>query len=312
MTASSGPILVTGATGFVGAWALDDLRRRYPGVEVWATSDRVAPPAGHPGPYRILDLGDEAGLRGLIRECRPGRVLHLAGAIGGGDVERLIAMNAGGTERLLRAIAEELPVESVRVVLASSAAVYGPVYAADQPVSEEHPLRPSTPYGISKAAQERAAISAGETTGLQVVRGRIFNLLGPGQPAHLVPMCFLSGLRKIRCGDEPPPLRVGNLLARRDFVDVRDAVLAMGVLLDHGEAGAAYNIASGEDIGIGDVLERLQAIEGLDVAVESDPARRGSGADDRIRADVTRIAKQTGWRASISLDESLRDMWNKS
>ncbi|MFH1529307.1 MAG: GDP-mannose 4,6-dehydratase [Pseudomonadota bacterium] len=308
MSSGGGPVLVTGATGFVGVWALDDLRRRFPGEEIWATSDRPTPPVGHPGPYRTLDLGDEDGLRGLIRECRPGRVLHLAGALAGDDVERLLAVNAGGTERLLRALAEAPPEGSVRVVLASSAAVYGLVPAADQPVSEACPLRPVTPYAVSKTAQERVAISFGETAGLHVVRARLFNLLGPGQPAHLVPMCFLAQLREIRRGAAPPPLRVGNLLARRDFVDVRDAVRALGVLLEQGEAGAAYNVASGVDVGIGEVLTRLQAIEGLDVEVEVDPTRRGAGADDRIRADVARIA-HLGWRAARSLDDSLRDMW---
>jgi len=310
MRSATGPVLVTGATGFVGAWALDDLRRRFPEQEIWATSDRAAPPPGHPGPYRTLDLGDEAGLRRLIRESLPVRVLHLAGAIAGDDVERLLAVNAGGTERLFRVLAEELPTGSVRVVLASSAAVYGPVPATEQPVPEARPLSPVTPYAISKAAQEQVAISFGETTGLHVVRARIFNLLGPGQPAQLVPMCFLAQLREIQRGAAAPPLQVGNLLARRDFVDVRDAVRALGVLLEQGDVGAAYNVASGVYVGIGEVLARLQALEGLDVPVEVDPARRGSGADDRIRADVTRIA-QVGWRATLSLDDSLRDMWTQ-
>jgi GDP-4-dehydro-6-deoxy-D-mannose reductase len=309
MSAGTGPLLITGATGFVGTWVLDDLRRRRPDAEVWATSDRPTPPPGHRGPYRQLDLADAAGIRALIRDCRPGGVLHLAGAIAGADVAHLTAVNAGGSERLYRALAEELPAGSVRVVQASSAAVYGPVPGVELPVSEERPLRPVTPYAISKAAQERVAVAAGEDDGLQLVRARIFNLLGPRQPEHLVPMCFLAQLREIRRGEAPARLLVGNLSARRDFVDVRDVVQALLALLDRGAAGAAYNVASGDEVEIGAVLTRLQAIAGLDVPVEVDPTRLGAGGEDRSRADVSRIAEETGWRAAISLDASLRDMW---
>ncbi len=311
MSASTGPLLITGATGFVGTWALDDLRRRRPDATVWATSDQPTPPSGHHGPYRQLDLGDAAGVRALIRDCRPAGVLHLAGAIAGDDVEHLTAVNAGGSERLYRALVDELPRGSVRVVQASSAAVYGPVPGADLPVGEERPLCPVSPYAISKAAQERVSVAAGENDGLQVVRARIFNLLGPRQPARLVPMCFIDQLREIHRGNAAAPLQVGNLRARRDFVDVRDVVQALGALLDHGVAGAAYNVASGLEVEIGAVLAQLQVLAGLDVVVEVDPARLGATGEDRSQADVSRITTETGWRAAISLDASLRAMWDQ-
>jgi len=252
------------------------------------------------------------GVRTLIRDCRPAGVLHLAGAIAGGDVERLTAVNAGGSERLYRALADVLPQDSVRVVQASSAAVYGPVPGAELPVGEDRPLHPVSPYAISKAAQERVSIAAGEADGLHVVRARIFNLLGPRQPVRLVPMCFLDQLREIRRGDAAARLQVGNLRARRDFVDVRDVVQALLALLDHGAAGAAYNVASGEEVEIGVVLAALQDLAGLDVPVEVDPALLGVRGEDRSRADVSRILDQTGWRPVISLDASLRAMWDQS
>ena len=312
MSAPRGPLLITGATGFVGTWALEDLRRHRPDAEVWATSEQPTPPAGHQGPYRQVDLGDMEGVRTLIRDCRPAGVLHLAGAIAGGDVERLTAVNAGGSERLYRALADVLPQDSVRVVQASSAAVYGPVPGAELPVGEDRPLHPVSPYAISKAAQERVSIAAGEADGLHVVRARIFNLLGPRQPVRLVPMCFLDQLREIRRGDAAARLQVGNLRARRDFVDVRDVVQALLALLDHGAAGAAYNVASGEEVEIGVVLAALQDLAGLDVPVEVDPALLGVRGEDRSRADVSRILDQTGWRPVISLDASLRAMWDQS
>jgi len=146
------------------------------------------------------------------------------------------------------------------------------------------------------------------TRGLKIIRARIFNLLGPGQPEHLVPMTFIRQLRNCRAG-EADRLKVGNLDTRRDFVDVRDVAAAFEALLDRGEGGQAYNVGSGTDVSIREVIESVFRLAGFSVPLETDPSRFRRADVPCVRADVTKISASTGWRARISLDESLQTMW---
>ena len=147
-----------------------------------------------------------------------------------------------------------------------------------------------------------------EMFGLCVIRTRIFNIVGPGQPSHLVPSTFIIQLRERR-GCEP--LRVGNLDVRRDFVDVRDVAQAFDCLLESGQAGSPYNVGSGASVSIGDVLRQVLCLSGVtDVPIAEDNARTRHNDVPDIYADTSAIASDTGWRAKIPLAESLLAMWN--
>ena len=300
-------LLVTGGTGFLGRWTIQHWRQRHPEVEVWCASDRPCPDDLPAGCCRRLDLRDPTAVGELLTACRPTGVIHLAGLIGGG-LGDLLSVNVAGTECLYRALVQTQP--EAPIVQAGSAAIYGMVRPDELPVTERQPLRPLNAYALSKAAQDLLAEAMWRTHGLKVIRARIFNMLGPGQPDALVPMTFVRQLRACS-GRAGQRLEVGNVSARRDFVDVRDVAAAFDALLEKGVAGEAYNVASGQDVSIRDVIDELLRISGRPVAVEPSADRMRASDVPCVRADVSKMHLQTGWERRLTLDQSLRDMWRQ-
>jgi len=236
-------LLVTGATGFVGRWVLRHWRAEHPRTRLVATSHLPEPAHLPCDRYARIDLRDREAVRGFVAESRPDAVVHLAGIIASDDLHEQLSINVEATENLYRALLECPHPADVRVVQVGSAAMYGAVKGEELPISEAKPFRPLTPYGLSKAAQDHLAYMVWRRSRLPIIRARVFNLLGPGQPAQLVPMTFLTQLAGMR-GEEGQCLRVGDTSARRDYVDVRDAAAAFDALLERGEGGQAYNVAS--------------------------------------------------------------------
>ena len=299
-------LLVTGATGFVGSCVLRHWSSAHPDVEVWATSDRPDPGARATPNYRQLDLRNKDAVRELVRESRPTAVVHLASVISGAELDAYLDVNVLGTAQLYDALARSES-EGVRVAQVGSAAMYGAIGSGDLPISEEQPLRPVTAYAVSKAVQENIALLMATPAGLDVIPARVFNLLGPGQPEDLVPMTFVRQLADVKRG-AADRLRAGLLTARRDFVDVRDAAAALDLLLAEGEAGLAYNIASGRDVSVGEIINELLSVAATDVPVEVESARLRKTDVPVVRADISRITS-LGWRPRIPLAESLKAMW---
>ena len=234
---------VTGGSGFVGTWLRDHLRGA--GDEVTA-----------PGPG--FDVRDATALRAAMADARPDAVYHLAGLahVGRSWDEPLeyFAVNAVGTLHVLEAARRCRPVP--RVLLVSSAEAYGAVKPEDLPLHEEAPLRPVSPYAASKAAAELLGVQAHVGRGVPVVRARPFNHVGPGQAASFVVPALAGRIVEARrAGGDVLP--VGNLSPRRDFTDVRDVVRAYRLLVQRGEAGEVYNVCSGQDVAIEEVVRRL-------------------------------------------------------
>ncbi len=302
-------LLVTGATGFVGRWTLQHWRATHPDVEIWATSNQPTCPEGLADEFCVLDLLDAGAVQDLVDACVPGHVIHLAGLVGAAPFADHIAVNVLCTENLYRALSQSGASPKPRVVQAGTAALYGYVAPDELPVREDNPLRPLTAYGLSKMTQDYLAEMFCRTQELDIVRARVFNLMGPGQPEHLVPASFIKQLKAMHDRDS---LQVGNLSARRDFVDVRDVVRAFDALLAGGQPRGVYNIASGSSVSIRSVLDDLLEISGLhDVSVEEDAARMRPNDVLDVYGDITAIAQAVGWRPQISREEALRDMWNE-
>jgi GDP-4-dehydro-6-deoxy-D-mannose reductase len=235
-------------------------------------------------------------------------VIHLAGLVAEAPLAEHLAINVLGTENLYNALTEMDCYKDLRVIQAGTAAIYGQIEPKELPISEKNPFRPITAYAISKMAQDYLADKFWRTKGLGAIRARIFNLLGPGQPKHLVPVTFIRQLKAMRDGDS---LKVGNLATRRDFIDVRDLVLAFDRLLNHGRPGAAYNIASGKSIAIWDIVNELISMSRLsDISIKPEYVRMRKNDIPDIFADTTSIAEAVEWQPQISLSNSLEDMWN--
>jgi len=301
-------LLITGATGFIGKWVLRHWRTAHPDVEIWATSNQPDCLGTLADRFSLLDLRDADAVRELICTCKPTQVIHLAGLVARAPLADYLAVNVVGTENLYDALSELDGCQAARIVQAGTAAVYGPVTPDELPVSEEHALRPLTPYAMSKMAQDSLAEMFWRTRSLQVIRARIFNLMGAGQPDYLVPATFIRQLKAIHDGEA---VQVGDLTARRDLVDVRDIVVAFDKLLTHGRAGAAYNVGSGTSVAIREVLEELLRISGFQHRTterESMRIRKNDVPD--IYADITAITGDTGWRPQVCLRDALQAMWD--
>jgi len=247
------PTLVTGGSGFVGR----HLVARWPGpVVAWqrhapATDDS----AGHVR-WESVDLTDGPHVVDRIGTLRPSRIVHLAGAPSvrtswQSPVPHLCT-NVMGTHHLLDAVRRSG--HDCRTLIVSSAQVY---QAGDAPLDEDATLRPPSPYGLSKLAQEQLALRAAHEDGLDVVVARPFNHIGPGQAPEFAISSFARQIARIEAGLQPPTLRVGNLEARRDTSDVRDVVEAYRALMERGERGGIYNVCSGRAPRMRDLLDGL-------------------------------------------------------
>jgi GDP-4-dehydro-6-deoxy-D-mannose reductase len=304
-------LLITGATGFVGIWTSRHFKTARNGIELWATSNEPAPVQLQADKFVQINLCDSEAVRDLIAKCRPDEVIHLAGLIGNASLAELMRVNVIGTENLYTSLIEKCDINKLRVVQAGSAASYGMVYPDELPIIERQEPRPVSPYAISKLTQDYLAMSMWLRNGLQVICGRIFNLLGPGQPKSLVPMAFVERLKDVKKGltDE---FSVGNTDSRRDFVDVRDVASAFDELLQKAQPGQLYNIASGNNVSIQQIIDKLLQISGVRAKVISQPALQRPTDVPCVRADISKISKATGWSPKILLDESLETMWRQS
>ena len=308
-------VLVTGGAGFAGRHLLHRLLRDG-GHAVTATSlggvpDHAEDAALAAGGVRWLplDVTSPASVRAAVEESTPEWVFHLAGqaSVGASFQDPLGTwdVNATGTLRLLEALRRQGG--AARILVVSSAEVYGAVAERDQPIREDAPLRPITPYGASKAGAELLALQAAASEGLEVVVARSFNHVGPGQDERFVLASMARQLASMRDGAGPPVLRVGNLEVRRDFLDVRDVAAAYLRLIEAGESGAAYNVCSGEARSLRSIVEQMVTLSGTGARIEIDP-ERFRPADIPLLVGAAERLRGLGWRPEVPLDETLRDL----
>jgi nucleoside-diphosphate-sugar epimerase len=299
--------LITGATGFLGRHVLgalgNELERAGRSGDSIIVLGRHRPPGWPEQAFVMADLDKPDRLREAIRSIEPDHVIHTAGRTPPAPDEELYRGNFWATIRLLNAL--RTLNRRVRVTLAGSAAELGQVPPSDLPVDESYPCGPIEAYGRSKWLATIAGMA--EKPPLEVVIGRVFNPVGPGLPPTQAFGEFAAGL--LAPGADPLPLLVGNLDARRDFVDVRDAARALVALAEHGQAGSVYHVGSGESRPVGEGLDRLIALSGRAVKLIVDPRRLARKGPSDSRADINRITSHTPWRPSIPFEQSLADLW---
>jgi GDP-4-dehydro-6-deoxy-D-mannose reductase len=294
-------VLISGITGFVGRHLTAELERAG-GFEVTGFAPEPAAPFGGAEVVQ-LDVLQTAELHRLVERCDPEVIVHLGGLSHVGESWQrpgdYLRVNFGGTLDLLRAAGER------RVIFASSAEVYGQVPESEQPIAEEHPLAPRSPYAMTKACAERLALEHGAT----VVRS--FNAVGAGQSMQFALPSFAAQLAAIRRGDREPVLRVGDLSPRRDFVHVEDAAVAYRLLIEKGEVGTVYNLATGRDRSIAEMLDRLRTISGVEAEVHRDEARVRPVDVPLLCGDRSRL-EALGWRPRRRIEEALGELWQEA
>jgi len=298
--------LVTGAAGFAGCHLARALLAA--GHEVVGTLQPGHPtPAGPVGVRWVeMEITSSASIAAALEEARPERVYHLAGQASVGESLRdplaTWEVNATGTLRLAEALGG-----GVRLLFVSSAEVYGVVPAGEQPIPESRGPHPTNPYAASKAAAEMAVLEAAHAHGTHAVIARSFNHTGPGQDARFALAAFARQLAAIRAGEAPPVLSVGNLQARRDYLDVRDVARAYLTLLDEGAPGGVYNVATGQAHSVAELVEAMVELSGTGARVEVDPARVRPLDVPLLSGDPSAL-RALGWAPEIPLRRTLADL----
>jgi len=303
--------LVTGVSGFVGRYLVEHLSAAAPEVEIWGLEWAEDPGEVPPSVHRLTgDVALPSSLTHNIASARPDIVFHLAGATSVASSwqqpDRSFQVNALGTLNLLEAL-RSLDLRP-RVVVATSAEIYGAVPEETLPITEGTPLRPISPYAASKAAQDLIAAQYHRGFGMATVRLRLFPHTGPRRPALFAASSFARQIARIERGLDPPRLAVGNLDAVRDFTDVRDVARAYWLAATAECAGEAYNICSGRGVTIRWVLETLLSLSDAEIDVEVDPDRLRASDIPHLVGDHSRFTNATGWQPEISLEQTLRDL----
>ncbi len=302
--------MITGAGGFVGTHVMATLLSMVEGVEIIPTSRHGghSPVAGRIEP---LDVTDRAGVWDIIARTSPTHVIHLAGmaALPAAAANPDAAWNVhlGGTLNVARAIMGCVP--ECLLIHVGSGQVYGASASDGLPMDETTLLTPTDSYTVSKAAAD-LAVGAMAKSGLRCLRFRPFNHIGPGQSEDFAVASFAAQIARIRAGREEAVMKVGNLEARRDFLDVRDVVAAYALAVMRGEtvpSGTILNLASGVAWRIRDLLDMLLAIAETPIAVETDKSRLRPNDIPVFLGNAGRANELLGWQPRFSLEQTLRD-----
>lgn len=300
--------LVTGASGFVGRYLVDRLRAA--GYDVVAAG---GPHETEPA-FLPIDLADAESIRAAFDVARPDVVFHLAAQAfvprsieAPDETYEVNVMGTAAVLAVLRAWSRENAAK-VRFVFISSAEVYGVQPPEAMPLRETTAPNPVNPYAASKAAAEAIVLGEVRSFGVDAVIARAFNHIGPGQNDRFVVPAFANQLAAIARGGEPV-MHVGNLDARRDFLDVRDVVDAYVAIAERGESGEAYNVASGSAVSIREMLGELIRIAHVPVEVRDDPARMRPSDVPIVYGSSEKLRERTGWAPQIPLRRSLQDVY---
>jgi GDP-4-dehydro-6-deoxy-D-mannose reductase len=307
-------VLVTGITGFVGShvaeYALAQGAQVF-GSSRWRSKTENIDHLRSRITLIECDLRDLSSVRALLERSNPEYVLHLAaqsfvGASWQTPAETL-STNILSQVNLLEGIrALRL---APRFLVVGSSEEYGLVYEDELPIRESNPLRPLSPYAVSKVAQDVMGYQYFRSYGLPIIRARAFNHTGPRRGDVFVESNFARQVAEIEAGVCAPAVHVGDLNPRRDFSDVRDIVRGYWLLLERGEPGEVYNLCSGRAWAIQEVLEhllRLSTAEGI--TVKADPARFRPSDVMILEGDPSKIEKATGWRTSIPFERTLAEL----
>lgn len=305
-----GTVLVTGAAGFVGSHLLELLEEQEqdhilawlrPGTEPLVSGKRVM--------WLSVEMHDRDSVAAALESARPDAIYHLAGAAHVGDswshVTETFAGNALATHHLFDGL-RKLAL-TPRVLLTSTAMAYAPL---DRAITENDTVRPNSPYGTSKVAQEMIGKRAWEDDRIPALIARAFNHIGPRQSPSFVASSIAKQIAEIEAGHKPPVLSMGNLEPRRDIMDVRDTVRAYRAMMRTGRPGIPYNVCSGVPRSVRTLVEALLSRARVPITIEQDPARFRPNDMPLLLGDHSQLTRDTGWVPEIPLERTVEDLLN--
>jgi len=309
-------VLITGITGFVGSHLAEFLLSKKDvqiyGIERWRSrTENIKHIKSH---LKIVecDIRDASSVRKIVSEIKPDRIFHLAAQsfvpTSWSAPTETISTNVLGELNIFEAVRQEKI--NPRILVAGSSEEYGAVKPEDLPIKESVPLRPLSPYAVSKVGQDLLGYQYFMSYGMHIIRTRGFNHSGPRRGEVFAESNFAKQIAEIEKGLIEPVIHVGNLEAKRDYTDVRDMVKGYCLALEKGKAGEVYNICNGNAYSMKEVLDRLISFSRKKVRVVQDPERIRPSDVAILKGDNTKFVKKTGWKPEISLDKTLMDLLN--
>jgi GDP-4-dehydro-6-deoxy-D-mannose reductase len=310
-------VLITGITGFAGSHLADYILAKHPDVRVlgfvrWRSrmdnivhiQDKVE--------LHEADIKDVISLKKALADIKPDRIFHLAAQSFVPASWRLpaetFAINAIGQINLFEAL---LSLKlNPKIHIAGSSEEYGHVNPDEVPMKETNPLRPLSPYAVSKVAQDLLAYQYFKSYGMKTVRTRGFNHTGPRRGDVFVTSNFAKQIAEIEKRKKEPVIHVGNLGAKRDFTDVRDIVRAYWLAAEKGEDGEVYNVGTGKAMAMKEMLDILLSLSKAKVKIKVDPERLRPSDVPILQSDCSKFVRLTGWKPQIPLEQTFKDLLN--
>jgi len=303
-------VLITGITGFIGK----NLAERYleNGYEVYGNiyDKSEEPPSPRDNLHlEYCDVRNESQVHDLIKKSKPDLIYHLAAQSdplkSWEDIIYTMETNVFGTIHLFSAIMKEKL--DPLVLMAASSGEYGmTTFTSKEPINEEAPLLPVHPYGLSKVCQDLLSWQYFIKNGIRVVRARIFNTIGPSKKNDFVGQVSKQ-IADIIEGRSEPIVKVGDLTPQRDVTDVRDQVSALMTLIENGKPGEVYNVCSGRNISMRELLDKMIKISNKEITIEEDPAKLRTIDEPAIYGDSSKIRKECQWEQKYDIDTTLKD-----
>ncbi len=300
-------LLVTGAGGFVGSHLIELLERDHTDVVAWLRPGTEPLVRGTRVNWIEIEMHDRDAVGRAIGASAPSRIYHLAGVPHVGEswdrTHETFAGNVLATHHLFDAVRRAAL--QPRILITSTAFVYAPVNRA---ITEHDPVRPNSPYGTSKLAQEMLSRRAWEDDGIPVLIARSFNHVGPRQAPSFVASSIAKQIAEIEAGQRAPTLLMGNMESERDIMDVRDTVRAYQSMMSAARPGVPYNVCSGVPVRVRALVELMTSQARVPVAIQQDPSRFRPTDTPMVLGDNTRLTADTGWSPQIPLEKTVEDL----
>jgi GDP-4-dehydro-6-deoxy-D-mannose reductase len=307
-------VLITGITGFAGSYLAQHLLsfNKYDISGTYQLEKSLGNVESIKNKLNLIkaDLSEEKNVFKIIQDTSPEIIFHLAALTSPSgsfnNPTQTLTNNISLQVNLLEGV-RKLKLLNTKILIISSADIYGQVKKEDLPINEDTPLMPTSPYSVSKIAQDYLGLTYFLSYNLKIVRVRPFNHIGPKQSAHFVVSSFAKQIAEIEKGKREPVLRVGNLEAKRDFTNVKDMVRAYVLAIEKGKYGEVYNIGSGTSYKISDILNKLVSMSSSKIEIEKDKTLFRPNDNPDLVCDAGKFIRLTGWEPQISIEKTLKD-----
>lgn len=309
--------LITGITGFAGSHLAEWTLKNKKDVEIFGTyrlRSRMENIEDIIKDINLVEceLKDPHSVNEMIKKVRPDYIFHLAAQsfvpTSWNSPAETLLVNQIGQINIFEAV-RKYEIDST-IQIACSSEEYGQVYPDEVPITEDNPLRPISPYAVSKVGQDYLGYQYYQSYGMKVIRTRTFNHTGPRRGKSFVTSNFAKQIAEIEKGIKPPVLYVGNLKAKRDFTDVRDVVKAYWLAVEKGIPGEVYNIASGVTYTIEEMLNKLLQLSTAKIEIQQDQSRMRPSDVEILLGNYDKFHRQTGWKPEIPFEQTLEDLLN--